>query len=183
MIRRNATHTGKDSLDEDTEWRGDESPDNRISIDPLIDRSVSTKKGVIPKLYLQFKKQMDGEKNKRLAEIKNDYSRLKAKIIQKSRRVNLISTGDQNMNLTIPCKIRPRKAEIRVIRPYLSNIKYAVILNQSPLMKMNPLIRKEILKYNSCSDIVPSPQVIESYKIPKTEVSDIENSVVLIRSN
>ena len=81
MIRRNITHAGKDAFEEDSEWRGDESPDNKISIDPLMDRTVSAKKGVIPKLYLQFKKQMDGEKNRRLAEIKNDYTRLKAKII------------------------------------------------------------------------------------------------------
>ncbi len=51
MLRRNITHAGKNAFEDESEWRRSDSPD-KISIDPLMDRSETSKKGVIPKLYL-----------------------------------------------------------------------------------------------------------------------------------
>eukprot|EP00347_Sterkiella_histriomuscorum_P009136 403342382 len=155
----------------------------RISVDHLIDQSIANKKGVIPKLFQNFKKQMDNEKNKKKVEIQDDYIRLKIKMLQKAKKLNLMSTNDKDNNLLIPCKIKPRKAEVKIINPHLSNIRYAVILNNSPLMQTNSMLKREIFNFNHSTEIRPSPQVLHSFKIPKTEAVDIQNNITLIRTN
>lgn len=47
--------------------------------------------------------------------------RVKLKMIQKARKINLASTNSRD-NILIPCKIKPRKAEYKIIRPAGSNL-------------------------------------------------------------
>ncbi|CDW79328.1 UNKNOWN [Stylonychia lemnae] len=177
QIRKIQTQNGA------TQSRENESSD-KISINPLIDQKIANKKGVIPKIFMQFKKQMDNEKNKKKVEIQDDYIRLKIKMLQKAKKLNFLhQTGNKELNLHIPCKVKPRKAEYKIIKQPFSNIKYAVLLAPSPLMSTNKQLKREILSYSMSADIKPSPQVLHSFKVPRTEVTDIQNNATLIKTN
>ncbi len=69
-----------------------------------------------------------------------------------------------------------------MIKPFLSNLKYAIVLQPSPIIRASSEYKKDLYEYSVSADIKPTPQVIQSFKVPRTTITDIENNVVLIRS-
>lgn len=71
--------------------------------------------------------------------------------------MNLSKLMTNNHN-NISCYIKQRKPIVKVITPSnTSNVRYACVLNSSGLGKIGTELQRDILKYSTSADIIPSP--------------------------